>query len=83
MLVTSAGFLVVAALVLLAIVAVAITAWRGRAGNRPLTPLGGLALAFVLASLVFGEVRALGYGLMAVGVCLAVLDIVRRQRRRR
>lgn len=81
--VSTAGYLVVAALVLLAIVAVAVGAWRGRAGTgtRPLSALGAVAVALVVAGIVFGEPRWLGYGLMAAGVALSVVDILRRRRR--
>jgi len=46
--------------------------------QKPLTPLAGLAFAFVVAGLIFGESRLVGYGLMGVGVVLAVIDIVRK-----
>jgi hypothetical protein len=37
--------------------------------------LAGLAWAFVLAGIIFGEDRLIGYGLMGVGVVLAVIDV--------
>jgi len=46
--------------------------------QKPLTPLAGLAFAFVVAGLIFGESRLVGYSLMGVGVVLAVIDIVRK-----
>lgn len=56
----------------------------GRAGNeKRITPLASLAFGFVLAGIVFGEDRVVGYGLMGIGVLLAVIDIVNRSRRRR
>lgn len=79
----TAGYLVIATLAILAIVAVAVGAWRGRAGTatRRLSALGAVAVAFVVAGIVFGEPRALGYGLMVVGVILSVVDMARRRRR--
>lgn len=50
---------------------------RGKRENR-LTTLAGLAFAFVLAGIIFGEDRWLGYSLMGIGIILAVIDIVRR-----
>jgi hypothetical protein len=50
---------------------------RRRNENR-LTPLAGLAWAFILAGLVFGDDRLIGYGLMGIGVILAVVDIFKR-----
>ena len=54
---------------------------RGKRRNR-LTPLAGLAFVFVVAGILFGDHRLIGYGLMGVGVALAVIDIVRRSKRR-
>lgn len=64
----------------LAVVAVLVfVVGRGKRAPK-LTPLAGLAFAFVVAGILFGEERWLGYGLMTVGVVLAVVDIVRRSR---
>jgi hypothetical protein len=52
---------------------------RGRRQNR-LTPLAGLAFAFVLAGIVVGDDRLIGYGLIGIGVILAVADMLRRSR---
>ena len=41
---------------------------------------GHFAFAFVLAGIIFGEERIVGYGLMGVGVVLAIVDIVNRSR---
>lgn len=41
-----------------------------------LSPLAGLSFSFILAGIIFGEDRLIGYGLMGVGVILAVIDIV-------
>jgi hypothetical protein len=62
--------------------AVALLIFRaGRAGKQNrLTPLAGLAFGFIMAGLVFGDERWLGYGLFAAGVILAVVDIVKRSR---
>ena len=50
---------------------------NNRKENR-LTPMAGLAFGFVLAGILFGDDRLIGYGLMGVGVILAVIDIVKR-----
>jgi hypothetical protein len=49
--------------------------------NR-LTPLAGSALAFILAGILFGEDKLLGYSLMGVGVALAFIDMYNRSKRR-
>lgn len=53
-----------------------------RQKTRTLTPLAGVAFGFILAGILFGENRALGYSLMGVGVALAVIDIVLKSRNR-
>lgn len=69
---------VVASLAVLATVALLVFR-AGRAGSENrLTPLAGLALGLVMTGLVFGDDRWLGYRLFAVGVILAVVDMVKR-----
>ena len=71
---------IVASLAVLAVVALLVFR-GGRAGTRNrLTPLSGLALGCIVAGIVFGKDRWLAYGLFAVGVILAVVDMVRRSR---
>jgi hypothetical protein len=68
-------------IVVLAIVALFIFfLGRNRKENR-LTPLASLAFGFILAGILFGEQRIIGYGLLGIGVILAVVDIISRQRR--
>ena len=54
---------------------------KNRKGKR-LTPLASLAFAFVLAGMFFGDNRLIGYGLMGVGVLLAVVDIFNKSQAR-
>ena len=69
------------AIIVLAVIAVLVfVVGRKRTGRR-LTPLASLAFAFVLAGLLFGENRIIGYGLMGIGVLLAVVDIFNKSRR--
>lgn len=53
---------------------------KGRAENR-LSPAASLAFGFIIAGLVFGENRLVGYSLMGAGVVLAVVDIAIRSRK--
>jgi hypothetical protein len=70
------------AIAALAVVAVlAFLLGKKKAGKR-LTPLSGLAFGFVLAGILFGDNRNVGYGLMGVGVLLAFVDIIQRSRGR-
>jgi hypothetical protein len=77
----NAQVLVLVVVVALAVVFV-VLAKTGRSQAAHVTPLMGVAFAFVIAGIVFGEDRLLGYVLMGVGVALAVIDIVRRSRHR-
>jgi len=43
--------------------------------EKRLTPLASFAFAFILAGILFSKNRFIGYGLMGVGVLLAVVDI--------
>ena len=72
---------VVISIAVLAIVAILVfVLGKGERQNR-LTPLAGLAFAFVVAGIVFGDDRLVGYSLMGIGVVLAVVDIVVRSRK--
>ena len=75
----SQGYIALSIVVLLAIAVLLVWAGRKRQESR-LTPLAGLAFAFVVAGAVFGSNRLIGYGLMGVGVVLAVADIFNRKR---
>jgi hypothetical protein len=43
--------------------------------------LAGLAMVLILAGIIFGESRVVGYGLIGAGVLLAIVDIVRKMRK--
>jgi uncharacterized membrane protein len=75
-------FYIVVSIVVLAIVALLVFLVRkGRNENR-LTPLASLAFGFVLAGILFGDDRFVGYGLMGVGVLLGVVDAFMRSKRK-
>jgi len=78
---TSAAFVAVS-LAVLAIVAVLVFRTGRRRSENRMTPLAGLAWSFILAAMLFGDDRLIGYGLMAIGVVLAFADIFNRSRRR-
>jgi len=72
---------VVVAVIALAIVVVLVFLVGRRKNQNRLSPLAGLAFAFILASILFGEEKTVGYGLIGIGVILAVVDIFYRSRR--
>ena len=67
-------------IIVLAIVALLVFIVSKHKRENRLTPLAGLAFSFVLAGIIFGENRLIGYGLMGVGVLLAVIDIFNRSK---
>lgn len=46
--------------------------------RQPLSTLASLALMFVLAGIIFGDDRVLGYSLMGIGVVMAIVDIIQK-----
>ena len=71
---------IVISIVVLAVIALLVFFVRRGAHQNRLTPLAGLAFACLIAGLFVGENRYMGYGLMGVGVVLAIIDIVNRSR---
>jgi hypothetical protein len=74
---TSQIWIVISIAVLAVIALLLFFVGKNRKENR-LTPVAGLAFGFVLAGIIFGDDRVIGYSLMGVGVLLAVIDMVRR-----
>ena len=73
-------YIVVSIVVLAVIAFLVFFVSKNRKENR-LTPLASLAFGFVLAGLFFGEDRFIGYGLMGVGVLLAVVDMFNKSKK--
>jgi hypothetical protein len=69
------------AIVALAIIALLVFVVRKNEQVNRLTPLAGLAFAFVIAGTLFGNDRFIGYSLMGIGVIFAAVDIFRRSKR--
>jgi len=67
-------------IVMLAIVAILFLA--ARKNKKKFTPLAGLAWAFVLAGIIFGEDKLIGYSLMGVGVVLALINMFIQSKRK-
>src|SRR5574342_1124283 len=69
------------------IIALAIVAFlvffvsKNRKENR-LTPLASLASTFTVLGIVFSDDRLIGYGLMGVGVLLAIVDMYNRSKQK-
>jgi len=74
---TSQIWIAISIVVLAVVALVVFFVSKNRKENR-LTSLAGLAFGFVLAGILFGDDRLIGYGLMGVGVIQAVIDMFRR-----
>ena len=48
--------------------------------QKPLTTLAGLAFGFILAGIIFGDNRLVGYSLIGIGVLFAIIDMVKKMR---
>jgi len=72
-------YIVISIASLLLLVILAIVTLRSGRPNR-ITPLAGLAFALILAGILFGQDRFVGYGLIGLGVVLAFLDILNKSR---
>ncbi len=73
-------FIFIAIIVLLVVAILVFFVSQNRAENH-LTPMAGLAFGFIVAGILFSGVRILGYGMMAAGVIIAVVDIFKRPKR--
>jgi len=69
------AYIIFSLLVLLLIAGMFILGNRYK-NDKKLSPLAGLSAAFIVAGIFFGNNRILGFGLLAVGVILAVGDII-------
>ncbi len=63
--------------VLLIVVALVFLIKKNKKEKR-FTPLAGIAFAFIIFGILFGDNRLVGYSLMAAGVLFAVLDMLQK-----
>ncbi len=50
--------------------------------EKGLSRLAGLAFAFVIAGIFLGGQKLIGYSLFAVGVIMAIIDIIQKSKRK-
>ena len=63
------------AVISLAVIVLAIFRFSNDSQNKRLSPMASIAFGFVVAGIIFGENRLIGYGLLGIGVILAVVDM--------
>jgi hypothetical protein len=76
---TPQAFIAISIVVLVVVAVLVFLMGRNRSANR-LSPAASLAFSCIVAGIVFGESRLIGYGLMGIGVIFALVDIVNRSR---
>ncbi len=69
-------------IIILAIVAIVLYFASRKKSKEGLSKLAALAFAFIIAGIIFGEDRLIGYSLLGVGVFLALVDIYYKLRQR-
>ncbi len=67
-------------IIVLAVIALLMFVFKKR--RAKLTPLTGLAFGFILAGMIFGDERIVGYSLMGIGVILAFVDMIMRLKKK-
>lgn len=75
----SSQIYILISIIILLIIAVLVIFIKKNKKQKPLTPLAGLAFGFVLAGIIFGDNRLVGYSLMGIGVILAIIDAIRKR----
>ena len=71
---TSLAFILVSIIIILIVAVLVFFVSKNKSENH-LSPVAGLAFGFIVAGILFGENRLIGYGLMGVGVIVAIVDI--------
>jgi hypothetical protein len=72
---------IIISILALALVVVLVFAVRRKPRQNRLSPLSSLAFGCIIAGILFGENRILGYGLLGLGVIVAVVDIFLQEKR--
>jgi amino acid transporter len=73
---------IIVAIVALLIIAILVFFVRKNKKQQRLSPLTSLAFVFVIAGIVFGDSRPVGYGLIGFGLILAVIDIFKKMKKK-
>jgi len=66
----------------LAVVAVFLYVTSRKKQKKGLTRLAALSFGFIIAGIIFGENRFVGYSLLGIGIILAVIDMYEKMSQR-
>lgn len=72
---------IIIAIVALAIIAGSIIFMKKMKPGAKLSPFAGLAFAFLIAGIILGEDRIIGYSLVGVGLVIALIDIIKKSKK--
>jgi len=64
-------------IIVLAIIMIVLVLTRKKM-QKPLSKLATFAFVFIMAGIIFGNNRLIGYSLMGFGVVLAIIDIIKK-----
>jgi len=66
---------IIFSIVVLAVIALLLFVTSWNKPKKELSKLAALACAFIIAGIIFGENRLVGYSLLGIGVLLALIDL--------
>lgn len=72
---------ILVAIIALLIIAIVMFFVRKNKKQEKLTHLAGISFVFIIAGMLFGDSRAVGYTLIGIGILLALIDIFRKMRK--
>jgi hypothetical protein len=64
----------------LAIIALLVFFVNKNKKEKKLSKLAGLSFAFIIAGIIFGDDRLIGYSLIGIGVILAIIDMIKKSK---
>ena len=75
---------IIIAIIVFAVIAIIVFFLNKKRGKKPapVSTLTHIAFLFILAGIFFGENRAVGYSLLGTGVVLAVIDMIRKSKKK-
>ena len=73
------GWILIAVLVLIIIFLVLFFLRKNK--KKQMSKLGSFSLLFVLAGIIFGDNKILGYSLIGIGIILAIIDIISKEKK--
>jgi len=67
-------------IIVLAIIALLVFFVNRNRKEKRLSKLAGLSFGFIIAGIIFGDDRLIGYSLIGIGVILAIIDMINKSK---